>query len=1102
MLLRLLVLTFLLSPFLAFADEEEEKSEAWDIESPPGATSEQEIDVTEGTWINLDVSPDGEQIVFDLLGDLYLMPITGAHGTKSPTKLTSGVAWDMQPRFSPDGKSIAFTSDRTGKNKKSGDNIWTIDVDGENLNQVTQETYRLLNGPAWSPDSDYIVARKHFTSRRSLGAGEMWMYHRLAANAKAQSGIQLTKKPTDQKDVNEPIFSPDGKYLYYSEDVSPSDTFEYDKDSNKQIYVVKRLDLESGETETYVSGAGGACRPTPSPDGKQIAFVRRVGAKTGLHLFDTASGQVRLVYDQLERDMQEAWAIHGVYSAFAWTPDGKSIVAWAKGKIRRIYVESGKAQVIPFHINDTRQVSEAVRFPIEVAPDEFDVKMLRNVVTSPDGSKVAYHALGYIYLCDLPNGEPERLTSQSDHFEFMPSFSANGKKIVYVTWNDDQLGEIRITKAKAGSKGTKLTEQPGHFRNPVLSPDGKTVVFEKTRSGSLVSPLWSHERGVFQLPVDGGEAKLVTKQGQRPSFGSDRNRIFFLKGNGDKDADNLGLYSINLNGTKEIQHYKSTWATDYVVSPDEKWIAFVERFNVYLAPFPKTGGVITVGPKASNLPVAKVSQHAGDWIHFSGDSSQLHWSLGPELFSVELESAIDSLADDDPESNPADEVTTTAIGFQQKYHKPEGATALVGGRIITMNGDCIIDDGTIVIEGNRITAIGPSGDIEIPENAKVLTITGQTVLPGFVDTHAHGAQGAGGITPQRNWVDYARLAFGVTTIHDPSNNTQAIFAASEMTKAGIITGPRTFSTGTILYGATGAFKAEIDSLEDATFHLHRMKAVGAFSVKSYNQPRRDQRQQVVAAARDLEMMVVPEGGSTFMHNMTMVVDGHTGIEHTLPVQTAYDDVMDLWRGTNVGYTPTLCVAYGGLSGENYWYEVDDLFLHPRLREFVPPHVLTPRSRRRSKAPLEDYNHIKVAQIAANLVSEGGMVQAGGHGQLNGICTHWELWSFVQGGMSPMESLRCGTLFGAKYLGLDGDIGSLEEGKLADIIVIENGADPTKNIRDTEKIEYTIANGRIFKARRMNELGSDAPRAPFYWSQPGYGGVSVTFPRSTSCSCQR
>ena len=551
MMFRFLVLLFVLAPLLAYANEGGAEDSAWDIESPPGETFQQEIDVTEGTWINLDVSPDGEQIVFDLLGDLYIMPITGAHGSKAPTKLTNGVAWDMQPRFSPDGKTIAFTSDRTGKNKKAGDNIWTIGVDGENLTQVTQETYRLLNGPAWSPDGDYIVARKHFTSRRSLGAGEMWMYHRLAANAKSQGGIQLTKKPTDQKDVNEPIFSPDGKYLYYSEDASPGSTFEYDKDSNKQIYVVKRLDLESGETETCISGSGGACRPTPSPDGEQIAFVRRVGAKTGLHLFDTKSGNVRLVYDQLERDMQEAWAIHGVYSTFAWTPDGKSIVAWAKGKIRRIDIETGKAQVIPFHIKDTRQVTDVLRFPIEVAPDEFDVKVLRNVVTSPDGSLVAYQALGHLYVRDLPDGAPVRLTSQSDHFEFMPSFSADGKQIVYVTWNDDRLGEIRIAPAEPGGEGKTLTQQPGHYRNPVMSPDGETIVFEKARGGSVVSPLWSHERGIFQLPVSGGDAKLVTKRGRRPSFGSKSDRIFFLNSEGDKDADNLGLWSINLDGTKE-----------------------------------------------------------------------------------------------------------------------------------------------------------------------------------------------------------------------------------------------------------------------------------------------------------------------------------------------------------------------------------------------------------------------------------------------------------------------------------------------------------------------------------------------------------------------
>ena len=546
---------------------------------------------------------------------------------------------------------------------------------------------------------------------------------------------------------------------------------------------------------------------------------------------------------------------------------------------------------------------------------------------------------------------------------------------------------------------------------------------------------------------------------------------------------------MDTRGEEKRHHYTSAWATDYCVSPNGSTIGFIERYRVYVAPFIDAGGPITVGPGGAGLPIKQVSTEAGDFVHFSGDSKTLHWSLGPELFSK----AVQSKADEKP--------TSIAIGFKQTHAKPKGQVALIGGKIVTMKGDQVIENGVVLIEGNRIKAVGRRGEVDVSKSATVINIEGQTVLPGFVDTHAHGSQAANGMTPQRNWVDTARLAFGVTTIHDPSNNTHAIFTASEMTKAGVITAPRTFSTGTILYGAAGSYKAEINSLDDARFHLRRMKAVGAFSVKSYNQPRRDQRQQVLAAARELEMMVVPEGGSTFMHNMTMIVDGHTGIEHTLPVQTAYDDVMDLWRGTEVGYTPTLSVAYGGISGEQYWYQVDDLWLHPKLQACIPPHILNPRSRRRNKSPLEDYNHIRVAEIARQVVDQGGLVQAGGHGQLNGVCTHWELWSFVQGGMTPMQALRCGTINGATYIGLDSDLGSIEKGKLADIIVIEKGRDPTKDIRDSEKIHYVVANGRVFDARSMNELGSPAPRAPFYWIHHGQG-LSHGHPSSEGCGCHR
>lgn len=287
----------LLVPVTAVAQQDEpsdaEGARSWNIETSIDTPLTQQIRVDEGTWISLDVSPDGTQIVFDLLGDLYLLPING--GDAMP--ITSGLAWDQQPRFSPDGTRVAFCSDRNGASGKAGDNIWVLNLENDELTQITDETYRLVNGPNWDPTGQTIVAKKHFTSRRSLGAGEMWRYHADGVYAGGTGGVQLTNRPTLQKDVNEPVFSPDGRYLYFSEDVWPGSTFQYNKDSNKQIYVINRLDLESGEQIRYITGPGGACRPQPSPDGRFIAFVRRVDYATGLHLFDTRSGAVKLLTD-------------------------------------------------------------------------------------------------------------------------------------------------------------------------------------------------------------------------------------------------------------------------------------------------------------------------------------------------------------------------------------------------------------------------------------------------------------------------------------------------------------------------------------------------------------------------------------------------------------------------------------------------------------------------------------------------------------------------------------------------------------------------------------------------------------------------------------
>ncbi|MGS0695806.1 amidohydrolase family protein [Shewanella sp. 0m-4] len=1023
----------------------EEEKQAWQVNAPANAPLEQvKIEVNEGTWMNVSVSPDGKHVVFDLLGDIYQMPIAGGEATP----LAEGIAWQMQPVYSPDGKYIAFTSDEDG-----GDNIWIMEADGSNPRPVTKETFRLLNSPAWSPDGQYLVARKHFTGSRSLGAGEVWMYHVAGGD-----GVKLTERPNEQKDLGEPAYSPDGRYIYFSQDATPGKTFHYSKDSVKGIYKIKRYDTQTGDIEVLIEGTGGAIRPTPSPDGKKLAYIKRDGFQSSLYLLDLKSGETEKLYGELDRDMQETWAIHGVYPTMSWTADNEEIVFWAKGKINKLKVESKSVAQIPFTVKTERAVQPAVRFQQDLDKDVFDVKMLRMAQVSPDGSKVAFEALGKIWVKSLPDGKMSRLTKlDSELRELFPQWSRDGKSVVFTTWDDQEQGTVSLASVR--NKRVKvLTEEPGKYVEPTFSPDGETVVYRKAKGGYITPRTWSQETGLYQVDIDGDNNTKITAEGYQPQFGADNDRVYFME-----SGETPQLASIGLNGFEKRVHYTSKHATEFRVSPDGKQLAFAERFKVFVTPFAKHGETIQIGPKASNLPVEQLSVRAGESISWNNDSDQLYWTLGPELYQVNVDTQYNEQAEDN-KVKP----TITDLGFTQKADVPRGTIAFVGGNIITMENDEVIENGTVIVKDNHIVSVGPASVIDIPSDAKVIDIKGKTLMPGLFDAHAHGAQGENEIIPQQNWELYSNLSLGVTAIHDPSNDTTEIFAASEQQKAGNIAGPRIFSTGTILYGANiPGYTSHIDSLDDAKFHLERLKKVGAFSVKSYNQPRRNQRQQVIAAARELEMMVVPEGGSLLQHNLTMIADGHTGIEHSLPAANVYSDIKQFWGQTDVGYTPTLVVAYGGISGENYWYDKTDVWAHPRLSMYVPSDILDARSMRRPTAPDEHYNHFNVARVANELNEVGIKANIGAHGQREGLAAHWEMWMFAQGGMSNLEVLKTATINPAKHFAMDHQIGSIKQGKLADLIVIDGN--PLEDIRVTDRVTYTMVNGKLFNAETMDQL---------------------------------
>ncbi|AJP45189.1 amidohydrolase [Alteromonas australica] len=1047
--------------------------ENWQVTQPPFKLNEVAISTNETTWSSLDVSPNGKFMIFDMLGDLYKVDIKGGNATP----LIQDFAWNIHPAISPDGKQVAFVSDRDGLS-----NVWVMDIDGTHLKQITREKKNIIHAPKWSPDGEYLVVTKGIMSSRSIPAGEIWMYHKSGGD-----GLQIKARNSgkrDQQNIADPAFSHDGRYIYFTENTVPGSRFEYNRDPLEGIFAITRYDRESGDERRYISGTGGAVVPTPSPDGKYVAFVRRVKDKTALFLKDIKTGTETPLTFALERDMQEGFGSEGYFTYFDWTPDASAIVYWSRGKFHIIDVDSKETDTLNVHIDTTVKFADALRFPVDVAPDNVEVKMTRWSQMSPNGKSILFQALGKLYVRDVKSGKVKRLTKQNDHDEYYPRYSNDGKSIVYTTWNDQDLGTVRVVSARGG-KGKVISVQPGHYIEPSFSTDGKKVVFRKFTGGSLLDPKYSVDPGIYVANLKNDTVEKVADSGYNAHFAGDNERIFFTESAGGKAYYETQLSSVNLKGNDKRTHlYGADKVSEYKLSHDKKWVAFVYQFKTYVTPFVENGKKITVGPNMTSLPVTQLSSRAGEYLTWSADNSTVSWFNGPTLFTRSLDEAF-AFVDGAPETLPDPVAEEIDLSFTTKADKPTGYTALMGGKIVTMrDADStqeVIEDGVVLIKDNRIAAVGKRGEVDIPDNTLQIDTQGKTIIPGLIDAHAHGSQGRNEIIPQQNWKQYSNVSFGVTTIHDPSNDTTEIMAAAELQRTGHIVAPRIYSTGTILYGAEGlGYKAIINNYEDAYFHVERLKEAGAISVKSYNQPRRDQRQQVLWAAKNQKMMVVPEGGGKLQQNLTMLVDGHTGLEHSLPIEKGYSDVTQLWKATKFGYTPTFVVSYGGMMGEEYWYDKTEVWKNPRLLRYTPSTVLDKRAIRRPTAPESQYNHQNVARYAKTLRDNGVSVHIGAHGQREGLAAHWELWIMQQGGFTPWEALRGGTIDGAKHLGMSKDIGSIETGKLADLVVIDG--DVLSDIRKSEFVEYTVLNGRVYESATMNEVGSKKKRKPFFFEQ--------------------
>ncbi|MFC3051954.1 amidohydrolase family protein [Kordiimonas pumila] len=1011
----------------------------------------------QATWMSLDVSPNGKEILVDVLGDIYTLDVRG--GAAKP--VLTGKAFEGHPVFSPDGKKFAFISDRDGSN-----NLWIANVDGSGLKKLSHDDGAMLYAsPNWSADGQYVYVSK---APYSLLAFEVFMFH-----VDGGAGVKLTKaQPNGTESFDDRtnalgiVASPDGRYVYYA--TKQGSTWSEHKLPHWSIV---RRDLQTGVVDTIIPATGGAMEPALSHDGKKIVYASREGQTTGLRLRDLETGNDTSLIARVDRDGHYGGYYMGLIPRYAFTPDDKALILSVDGKIKRFDMAERTLTDIPFSVQVDVKLGSQTRVAQKVETGPVKARIIQAPKLSPDGRSIVFTALGQLYVMDLKDGAKPRRVAATAGDIFQPNWSPDGKSLVYVTWSAAEGGHVWSIAANGTSKPKQLTKASAYYTEPVVSPDGKAVVFlqashyDRLRSTSEIWAVYATD--IVQVPFSGGPSKLVlhAKGIHAPHFSTvDQNRIQFYGASG---LSSVRLDGVDLRQQVSVTEVSRSQYTGYPVPvsevrirPQGDWaLAKTSSSDLYLVNVPPLNGEAPVINLASpSVALFKLTDIGADYFDWAKDGEVITWSVGASFYQINL--ADIDFSKHEPVQGKADKYTAVV---EIPRDVPEGVLVLRGATAITMKGDEIIENADVIVTNNRITAVGEVGSLAAPEGAEVLDITGKYIVPGFIDTHAHWFSIRRELLEKNHWNFLANLAYGVTSGLDVQTFTVDTFSYQDMIDAGMMLGPRAFSTG------PGVFvNSDIHSKADAVNVLTRYRDYyRTRNIKAYMVGDREQRGFMLEGAREVGMMPTTEGASDLRLNLTHALDGFSGNEHNLPVTPIHKDVITLFAESRIAYTPTLTVLYGGP------LTLDDMIIRhdpagsEKLQRFMPSHMIESVFSDRKWIRTKDHAYPQFAADAIAIQRAGGLVGMGSHGEVQGLGYHWEMEAYASGGATPHEVLMAATIGSSEVIGRKDDLGSIEAGKLADMVILNEN--PLSDIKNTKSIEFVMKNGRLYNDDTLDEV---------------------------------